>query len=109
MRPPSFNGPEPNSRPPSCTTSWPAGNSEARISASVIARLPDPVGQCGEILRRHAGNGRGIGDALLLPDVHAIGAGAEAFQPLRQAALLGLQHVEPEGRRALDQTNTSRQ
>ena len=49
------------------------------------------------------GTAAGSATPSLFPDVEAIGAAAEAFQPIRQARLLGLQHVEPEGRRALDE------
>src|SRR5580698_3992636 len=102
--PPFRNGPDPNSKPRSLATSWPCGNREARMSSSVIAGLPDLVGQGAKLFGRHGRNGVGVGDAFGLPDVHGVGAGTKTFQPILQTTLLGLQNFRVETGRGADQT-----
>ena len=49
-RPPDRNEPDPDSTPLSFLTSWPFGNSEARMSSSVTADPPDFVGESDELI-----------------------------------------------------------
>src|SRR3954468_5770796 len=94
--PPDRGVADPAMMPLSLLTSWPSGNSEARISSSVTAGPPDPVGERHELVGRQLWNGFRMRDPLLRPDIDGILAGAEAAQPFGKPLLLGPQPIEAE-------------
>ena len=69
----------PKTMPLSFWTSWPSGNSEARMSSRVTAWPPDFIGKSDEGAGVHVGDGIGIGDAFGFPYVDRIGAGTESL------------------------------
>src|SRR6266404_1663095 len=72
------------------------------MSSSIIARLPNLVGEGDKVFGRHGGYRFGVVDTLGPPDVQGVGGGAEALQALLQASLLGFQHGCVEARRGSD-------
>src|SRR5258705_2526282 len=72
---------EPKMTPLSFFTSWPSGNSEARMSSSVTAGPPDLVGERDELVGGEIGDRLGVRDAFRRPYVDGIPARAQTYQP----------------------------
>src|SRR5208282_5040590 len=82
-RPPDASAPEPATRPSlSTATSWPPGNSEARISSSVMAFLLNLVGDFNECVGVEVGDLRRRGDAESGPDLGGVLAAAKPLEAL---------------------------
>src|SRR5471032_2895280 len=82
--------------PRSFLTSWPPGNRELRISSSVTAAPPYPVGNANERIGRQSRDRLGVGDALGLPYLDGIVAVTEPIQSVFEARLFGLERGEGE-------------
>src|SRR5262245_60886858 len=98
---PFRSAPVPHRRPPSFRTSWPLGNNDDRISASVMMRPPHLLSERDEPIGGHRRHGLGVADALYLPDFDRIATRSESLQAILEPRLLGSQVVEAEatGRR----------
>src|SRR5271166_4363252 len=90
-RPPDSSAPEPATRPSlSTATSWPPGNSEARMSSSVMAFLLNLVGNFDERIGVEVRDCRWRGDAESGPDLSGVLAAAKPFEALLEPDLFGL-------------------
>src|SRR5882762_2972140 len=95
--------PCPHSNPWLSTTSWPLGNNESRISASIMVRFLQAIGEHDEIAVRHGRYRASVGSTQGNPNIPRVLASAKAFETLFEARLLCLEGHGIQGRCALDE------